>query len=72
MNRRKRKEVLKKSGQDPQNVGVKFPPMIFPMMREWNIGRNDKCPCGSDIKYKKCHLNSGKYETYLDVKNTQV
>ena len=20
-----------------------------------NIGRNDKCPCGSGIKYKKCH-----------------
>jgi hypothetical protein len=22
-----------------------------------NIGRNDKCPCGSGKKYKKCHLN---------------
>lgn len=22
------------------------------------IGRNDKCPCGSGKKYKKCHLNS--------------
>ncbi|MEC7835723.1 MAG: SEC-C metal-binding domain-containing protein [Chloroflexota bacterium] len=19
------------------------------------IGRNDKCPCGSGVKYKKCH-----------------
>ena len=19
------------------------------------IGRNDKCPCGSNLKYKKCH-----------------
>ena len=23
-----------------------------------NIGRNDKCPCGSGKKYKKCHLGS--------------
>lgn len=22
------------------------------------IGRNEKCPCGSGIKYKRCHLNS--------------
>ncbi len=21
-----------------------------------NIGRNDPCPCGSGMKYKKCHL----------------
>ncbi len=21
------------------------------------IHRNDKCPCGSGLKYKKCHLN---------------
>ena len=21
-----------------------------------NIGRNDRCPCGSGLKYKKCHL----------------
>ena len=20
-----------------------------------NIGRNDPCPCGSGLKYKKCH-----------------
>jgi preprotein translocase subunit SecA len=23
------------------------------------IGRNDPCPCGSGLKYKKCHLSSG-------------
>lgn len=21
---------------------------------DWNVGRNDKCPCGSEKKYKKC------------------
>ena len=25
-----------------------------------NVGRNELCPCGSGIKYKKCHL--GKRE----------
>jgi len=20
-------------------------------------GRNEKCPCGSGLKYKKCHMN---------------
>jgi len=24
------------------------------------VGRNDPCPCGSGIKYKKCCLNKGK------------
>ena len=24
------------------------------------IGRNDKCPCGSGLKYKKCCLNKDK------------
>jgi hypothetical protein len=23
-----------------------------------NIGRNEKCPCGSDKKFKKCHMNT--------------
>lgn len=26
------------------------------MSKKKKIGRNDKCPCGSDKKYKKCHL----------------
>lgn len=28
---------------------------LQPMVREYpKIGRNEKCPCGSDKKYKKC------------------
>jgi len=23
-----------------------------------NIGRNSRCPCGSELKYKKCHLHT--------------
>jgi uncharacterized protein len=24
-----------------------------------DIGRNDPCPCGSGLKYKKCHASDG-------------
>ena len=35
-------------------------------VREYKkIGRNDKCPCGSNKKYKNCCLNSGKYENII-------
>lgn len=35
-----------------------------PIVRDYKkVGRNDDCPCGSGKKYKKCCLNSGKYET---------
>lgn len=26
-----------------------------PVVRNRKIGRNDPCPCGSGLKYKKCH-----------------
>lgn len=35
-----------------------------PLIKEYKIGRNDKCPCGSSKKYKNCCLSSGKYENY--------
>ena len=28
-----------------------------------NIGRNDRCPCGSGKKYKKCCLGTAKIYT---------
>ena len=34
-----------------------------PIVKDYNIGRNDPCPCGSGLKYKKCCLGSGKYES---------
>lgn len=35
-----------------------------PVVRDYEkIGRNDPCPCGSGLKYKKCCLDSGKYES---------
>lgn len=41
-----------------------------PIKKDYNISRNDPCPCGATdengkpIKYKNCCLNSGRYETY--------
>lgn len=29
----------------------------LPPSSRGKIGRNDPCPCGSGLKYKKCHLN---------------
>lgn len=39
-----------------------------PSVREYKIGRNDPCPCGSGKKYKNCCLASGKYEQYTKKK----
>ncbi|UZO81630.1 DUF1186 domain-containing protein [Aquimarina sp. ERC-38] len=33
-----------------------------PVVKDKKIGRNDPCPCGSGKKYKKCCINTGKYE----------
>ncbi len=27
------------------------------LRKQPKIGRNEKCPCGSGKKYKKCHMN---------------
>ena len=39
-----------------------------PKIREYNIGRNDPCPCGSGKKYKNCCLKTGKYENLVPKK----
>ena len=39
-----------------------------PKIKEYKIGRNDSCPCGSGKKYKNCCLNTGKYENYINKK----
>lgn len=31
------------------------------------VGRNEKCPCGSGMKYKHCHLNSEMKPSYHEV-----
>lgn len=46
---------------DAQTVGMQHRPGInlkgsTPKWGNRKIGRNDPCPCGSGLKYKKCHL----------------
>ncbi|CAN0457777.1 unnamed protein product, partial [Ectocarpus fasciculatus] len=35
------------------------------------IGRNQPCPCGSGIKFKKCHGRLGKDPLEFDVRRPQ-
>ncbi|PIQ76914.1 hypothetical protein COV83_00230 [Candidatus Peregrinibacteria bacterium CG11_big_fil_rev_8_21_14_0_20_49_14] len=46
------------------------------MSKKKKIGRNDKCPCGSGKKYKKCHLpmdsNSTHHLTHEDTQQFQL
>ena len=35
------------------------------LIKEYKVGRNDTCPCGSGKKYKHCCLKSGVYENYI-------
>ncbi|MBD0285302.1 MAG: SEC-C domain-containing protein [Flavisolibacter sp.] len=35
--------------------GTLFYSSSQPFKKEEKIGRNDPCPCGSGLKYKKCH-----------------
>ena len=65
MNRRQRKAIA----GGAHNIAVIFPPMIFPLVKDVDIGRNDPCPCGSGKKYKQCCLTSGRYEHYKQLKN---
>jgi len=46
MNRRLRKKILKDAGMPPQHVGEMMPPDQLPVKKEYEIGRNDSCPCG--------------------------
>jgi len=36
------------------------------------VGRNDKCPCGSGKKYKKCCLEDEKYEGYHELTSREM
>lgn len=38
------------------------------LVKEYKVGRNDTCPCGSGKKYKHCCLKSGVYENYITIK----
>jgi len=65
MNRQQRKNFIKGMHiKERLSIAVTMPPKEKPIVKEYNIGRNDKCPCDSEKKYKNCCMNSGKYENY--------
>jgi hypothetical protein len=36
------------------------------------IGRNDPCPCGSGLKYKKCCLRKDSLKNHSEVRSTTI
>ena len=36
-----------------------------PKIKEYKIGRNATCPCGSGLKFKKCCINKPEYNQYI-------
>jgi len=48
-----------------QITGNKNEPVIQkPIINTVKVGRNDPCPCGSGLKYKKCGMiNSPKHNS---------
>ncbi|TPV33003.1 YecA family protein, partial [Pantoea anthophila] len=38
------------------NTAPSQPKAIIPRKESAKVGRNDPCPCGSGLKYKKCHM----------------
>lgn len=52
-------------GASPSHIQYMMPQRPKQQVRKHSkIGRNDKCPCGSEKKYKHCCLATGTYEGY--------
>lgn len=65
MNRRDRKKYIKLMIKDNKApISAIFPAQEKPYHRKYDVSRNDLCPCGSEIKFKKCCLTKGKYDEY--------
>lgn len=41
--------------QPARTVHLSHPKNAVPVVKPKKLGRNDPCPCGSGLKYKKCH-----------------
>jgi hypothetical protein len=41
--------------QRAQPLDLNRPKNVVPCARNNKLGRNDPCPCGSGLKYKRCH-----------------
>ena len=55
MNRNKVSEESQNTGQSFLNPSPKIPEKKQPIKVDKKVGRNEPCPCGSGLKYKKCH-----------------
>lgn len=44
--------------EDVRDVRTLLAPTPIAAPREPTVGRNDRCPCGSGLKYKKCCLTA--------------
>lgn len=58
----------------PQRPQFVVPPKTKTIIRKYDkkIGRNDLCPCGSGLKYKKCCLKTGKYEESYELSGIEM
>ena len=55
MNRKKTTEDTQNSGRSFLNNSRNIPEKKQPIKVDKKVGRNEPCPCGSGLKYKKCH-----------------
>ncbi len=58
----------------PQRPQFVVPPKTKTIIRKYDkkIGRNDPCPCGSGLKYKKCCLKTGQYEETYELSGIEM
>ncbi|WP_175684032.1 YecA family protein [Burkholderia cenocepacia] len=48
-------EDATRMAQPKRTVNLNQPKNVVPPAKTKKLGRNDPCPCGSGLKYKKCH-----------------
>ena len=62
-------ELKKKIKANIKFVQMKIPPTRQQMLRTPpRVGRNELCPCGCGLKYKKCHGRPRNYTEIVDEK----
>lgn len=48
-------EDAERMAQPNRAVNLNQPKNLAPLVKTKEPGRNDRCPCGSGVKYKRCH-----------------
>ncbi len=58
---KKMAEEILLADQENKLMEMKIPPTLQQLKRNPpKVGRNDPCPCGSKVKFKKCHWTGRK------------